>query len=129
MKRGQTAIIAAVASLLAACATPVQHAPGAEAKLEQMGKVMHVRVEGIKQAFRNDLMHLQAELYNTHATNQKVFWRVRWLDASGMQVWEDEAWKQELIYGNQKRVLQITAPTQKATDFRIELQSPNNEAF
>lgn len=117
-----------LAGLLAACGT-AQHKPGVEPKLEQLGKMEYVRVDGIKQVFRDGLMQLQAELYNEDHTNQKVFWRVRWLDADGLQVWEDEQWKQELLYGNQRRILQITAPTRKATDFRIELQSPKNQAY
>jgi uncharacterized protein YcfL len=114
--------------LIAGCNT-AQHKPGVEPKLEQLGKMEYVRVDGIKQVVRDGLMQLQAELYNEDHRNQKVFWRVRWLDADGLQVWDDEQWKQELIYGNQRRILQITAPTRKATDFRIELQSPKNEAF
>lgn len=122
------ALAISLAGLIAGCNT-AQHKPGVEPKLEQLGKMEYVRVDGIKQVVRDGLMLLQAELYNEDAKNQKVFWRVRWLDADGLQVWEDEQWKSELIYGNQRRILQITAPTRKATDFRIELQSPKNEAF
>lgn len=118
----RTILVAALIGL----ALPAQ-AQSIESKIEQFGKMSYVRVTGLKQVVREGLMTLQAELYNDDHTNQTVYWRTRWLDEAGMQVWDDEPWKQELIYGNQRKILRITAPTRKATDFRIELQSPKNE--
>lgn len=98
-----------------------------DSKLEQLGKMSYVRVTGLKQVVRDGRISLQLELFNDDRANQTVYWRVRWLEESGMQVWDDEPWKQELVYSNQRRILQTSAPTKKATDFRIELQSPEND--
>ncbi|MCX7157506.1 MAG: DUF1425 domain-containing protein [Rhodocyclales bacterium] len=116
-----------VAVLLASLVATAGIAQTIESKLEQMGKMSYVRVVGLKQVVRDGRILLQLELYNDDNRNQTVYWRTRWLDDSGIQVWDDEPWKQELVYSNQRRVLQVVAPTKNATDFRVELQSPENE--
>lgn len=115
-----------LAAALIGLAVPAS-AQSIDSKLEQLGTMSYVKVTGLKQAIRDGLMVVQAELFNSDGDNQTFYWRVRWLDDAGFQVWDDEPWKQELIYSNQRRVLQIAAPSRRATDFRIQLQSPKND--
>jgi len=98
-------------------------------KIEQMGEMRYVRVAALKSAVRDGLLKVQMELYNEDHGQQVVHWRVRWLDEDGFQVGGDEPWKQELLHGRQTRVFQTVAPSRRAADFKIELQSPENNAY
>jgi hypothetical protein len=116
-------IVAAVA-----CAPSAFAQQSIGSKLEQLGEMRYVRVAGLKQVVRDGRMNLQIEFQNDDNETRAFAWRIRWLDDAGFQVWEDEAWKQELIHGKQRRLLQTVSPSMKATDFRIELHSPENNA-
>jgi hypothetical protein len=100
-----------------------------DSKIESMGRMDHLQVAGLKSAVRDGLLKLQIEVVNDWHNQQVLHWRVRWLDEDGFQVGGDEPWKQELLHGKQRKVLQIAAPTRRAADFKIELQSPENSAY
>lgn len=98
-------------------------------KLEHMGESTYVQVAGLMARERNGFLALQMELQNTDNEPRRVFWRVKWLDESGFQVWDDEAWKPLLLQGNTRQNVQAVAPTPKARDFRIQFNAQNNSAF
>ncbi len=100
-----------------------------ESKIESMGRMDHLQVAGLKSAVRDGLLKIQLEVVNDWHNQQVLHWRVRWLDEDGFQVGGDEPWKQELLHGKQRRVLQTAAPSRRAADFKIELQSPENAAY
>jgi uncharacterized protein YcfL len=75
---------------------------------------------------RNGLLNIQAEITNTSSSNERMFYRFKWLDSSGFSAWDEEPWKPVVIYGKQKHLITVVAPTPQATDFRLVLQSPNN---
>ena len=56
--------------------------------------------------------------------------QLEWLDMDadqdGFTVWDEEPWKPVIVYGSQKQTISVVAPTFKATDFRLILQSPDN---
>ncbi|GGY25341.1 YcfL family protein [Paludibacterium paludis] len=101
-------------------------ADGLESKVEQLGTMDKIKVESIRAVKRNDFLNLQAEIANDSTSDQSLFYRFKWLDASGFQTGGEEGWKQLVIHGKQRAMIQAIAPTMQAADFRIELQSPNN---
>jgi uncharacterized protein YcfL len=85
-------------------------------------------VTDLRATKRDNLLRVQAELTNSSHENQQLFYRFKWLDRDGFSVWDDEPWKPLTVYGKQKQLIQVVAPTFKATDFRLVLQSPKNDA-
>lgn len=126
--RKHLAGLLAVASLLAATAviTPAA-ADTIASKIEAQGEMTFLKVTGLRQAMRNGLLSIQAEITNEQEGQQTMYYRFRWLDASGFSVWDDEAWKTLMFHGKDKQLIQVVAPTPQATDFRLVVQSPENK--
>jgi hypothetical protein len=123
--------MAAILALGAACITiclPVHAAEGGSiaSKVEELGKMDYLRVTDMRAAVRDNLLRIQFTVTNTSPKNEQLYYRFRWLDKDGFTVWEEEPWKPELIYGKQDKVINVVAPTFKAADFKLELQSPRN---
>lgn len=118
-------IIAGLIAALFMLSTPVM-AESIASKVEQLGKMDEVVVSGLRQVTRDGFLRVQFELTNTDNDQQQFTWRIRWMDADGFQVGSDEVWKPELIHGRQKKTLNAVAPAPQATDFKIELYSPEN---
>lgn len=106
---------------------PDTGATSIQSKLEEQGKMSNLRVTDLRAAKRNNLLNIQAEVSNLSTGNQQLYYRFKWLDRDGFTVWQDEPWKPMLVYGKQKQVINVVAPTFKATDFRLILQSPDND--
>jgi uncharacterized protein YcfL len=126
----QMTMIAALSLALGGVAFPLQ-AAAAEggsiaSRVEQLGEMTYLTFTDMRAVRRDGLLRVQVTLFNNSARNEQLFYRFRWLDEDGFSVWEEEPWKPEIIYGNQNKVINVTAPTFKAVDFRIEVQSPNN---
>ncbi len=121
MKPIRLALIAASAALSMSAS-----AAGIADKLEQLGEMTYLKVSEMRVAKRDGLLAVQVEVSNTDASNQQLYYRFKWLDESGFSVWGEEAWKPVLIYGKQKKMISVVAPTPRASDFRMEVQSPNN---
>lgn len=117
-------LLAAV-GLLLALGLPA-HAESMASKLEMLGRMTYLEVTDLRVAQRNGLLNVQAEITNTDRGNQRLFYRFKWLDASGFSVWDEEPWKPVVIYGKQRHLITVVAPTPQATDFRLVLQSPDN---
>lgn len=109
-------------------AAPANEAPSIASRIEEMGKMSYLKVSDLRAAKRDNLLRVQVEITNSSNQNQQLYYRFKWLDRDGFSVWEDEPWKPLLVYGSQKQQISVVAPTFKATDFRVVLQSPNNEA-
>lgn len=105
------------------------HAESMASKLEELGEMTYLKVTDLRVAQRNGLLNVQAEITNTDYANQRLFYRFKWLDGAGFSVWDEEPWKPVVIYGKQKHLITVVAPTPQATDFRLVLQSPNNTTF
>ena len=103
-------------------------AAGIADKLEQLGEMTYLKVTEMRVAKRDGLLAVQAEVSNTDSSNQQLYYRFKWLDESGFSVWGEEAWKPVIIYGKQKKLINEIAPTPRASDFRMEVQSPKNSA-
>ncbi|RXZ43991.1 DUF1425 domain-containing protein [Crenobacter cavernae] len=113
-----------LATSLGACLPAL--ADSVASKTEQLGQMDKVKVDNIRLARRNGLLNIQAELVNESSRNQVVYYRFKWLDDSGFATWGEEAWKPITLYGTERKLLSEVAPTAATTDFRLQLQSPEN---
>lgn len=107
---------------------PAPGAPTKASKIEMLGQMTYLTVSDLRASRRDNLLRIQAEITNTHHDNQRLYYRFKWLDRDGFSVWDDEPWKPLVVYGKQKQLIQVVSPTFKAEDFRLVLQSPDNDA-
>lgn len=115
----------ATSMITLATLAPVQ-AQTIASRVESLGEARYVKVTGLMAKERNGFLVLQFELNNGDSSAQKIYWRVKWLDDDGFQVWDDEAWKPMTVHGNARQNVVATAPTPKATDFRIQYNAESN---
>lgn len=96
-----------------------------EAKLRRTGSTFNLKIVELRAVRRNDLLTVQAGIYNESRTGAPVNYRFRWVDDAGMKVWDDEPWKPLNLFAGQTIDLTGVAPTPMATDFMIELNGSN----
>lgn len=96
-------------------------------KIEELGTMTYLKVSDLRVVKRDGLLRIQTTFSNSSNETQQFYYRFRWLDNDGFTVWEEEAWKPEVVYGLQKKVINVASPSFKATDFRLELQSRKND--
>ncbi len=97
-----------------------------DTKMEYQGKSSYVKVVGLQAKTRDGFLSLQVEVANSDYKPRKIFYRVKWLDDSGFQVWDDEPWKPMLVQGSARMNIQASAPTPKARDFRVQFNAEDN---
>ena len=130
MNKFPTKLTAALA-LAAACAAstawadevPNAVSAGIAAKLMVRGTLEGVQVTDLRSQRRNDVMVVQAEMFNTTVRDVRVYYRFRWTDAAGMQVGDGEVWKPLTILGKQSQLVKGTGYGPQATDFKIEMSA------
>ena len=102
------------------------HAASIEDKVDMLGTPKYLQIVSLNSGTKNQLLVVNAEIVNTDDRDNNAYYRVRWLDQDGDQVWDDQAWKPVLLHGNQKIRLRAVAPTTKAKDFKIEFSAEDN---
>lgn len=112
----------AYAEELAADAT----SPAIAAKLILRGQANGLKVSEMRLTRKNDVLVVQADLQNVTKKDVVAYHRFRWLDASGNQVGDGEAWKQTSVYGDQLATIKSVAPTSAVVDLRLELNVEKN---
>ncbi len=119
-----TAVLLALASLTACTHPPPAPEPNSSAsKLLLRGQPYGIQLIDMRAQRRNDVLVVQTDLANTENSDKVVYWRYRWLDASGMQVGDGDAWKPLQLYGQQTQTVRGTAPTSQVVDFRLEMNT------
>jgi uncharacterized protein YcfL len=123
-----------ITPLIAACLlgitlqAPLASSQTIASKVENQGYSRHIKLIGLMARERNGFLSLQIELANSDNETRHAYYRIKWLDEEGFQVWDDEPWKPIQLHGSQKQNLQAVAPTIKARDFRIQFNAENNWA-
>lgn len=118
-------IAVAALALLAGCATPPPPEPGSAAsKVVAMGKTKNIVVGAMRVARENGYMTVNVQLSNTSYNNKTMYYRFAWLGPEGFPITEEETWKSLTLYGEQTSFLPAIAPTPKAVDFRLEINTP-----
>ena len=70
-----------------------------------------------------DLIKIDANLNNDSKSVKRIAYKFRWIDREGMRAAEEEVWKPLMMYENSSQVITAVAPSNKAVDFRLVLQS------
>ncbi len=86
----------------------------------------HIEVGAMRVARENGFLTVKAALTNTSAKNKSIYYRFAWLGDDGFPVAPEESWKSLTLYGTQTSYLPAIAPVPQATDFRLEVQTPEN---
>jgi len=70
-----------------------------------------------------DLIKVDTTLNNDSSKVKRINYKFRWIDREGMRAAEEEVWKPLMMYENSSQVITAVAPSSKAVDFRLVLQS------
>jgi uncharacterized protein YcfL len=89
------------------------------------GTVNKIKVVDIRTTTVNERMYITIELKNDRGLRDVINYRLRWLDANGLMAAQYDPWQTIALEGFEQKTIALTAPTPKATDFRIEIQSNN----
>lgn len=100
--------------------------PSMASRIETLGILSHLDVTQMKAVRRDNLLRVQVEITNTSHKNQQLFYRFKWLDEDGFMAWDEGPWKPLSFNGLERKVFDGLSPTFKASDFRLQLQSPDN---
>jgi uncharacterized protein YcfL len=100
--------------------------PSMASRIETLGILTHLEVTQMKAVRRDNLLRVQVEVTNTSHKNQQLFYRFKWLDADGFSAWDEGPWKPLTVNGLERKLFDGLSPTFDATDFRLQLQSPDN---
>lgn len=120
-------LVALALGILAGCAAPPAPAPGSAAsKVVSLGSMEHIEVGAMRVARENGFLTVKVELKNTSHKNKSMYYRFAWLGNDGFPVASEESWKSLTLYGTQTSYLPAIAPVPQATDFRLEVQTPEN---
>jgi Protein of unknown function (DUF1425) len=96
---------------------------GIASKMIVRGDLNGLQVVDLRSQVRNEVIVVQAEVYNFFQSDARLFYRFRWIDAGGMQVGDGEVWKPLVFLGRQTQYLKGTAPGPKASDFFVEMSA------
>ena len=102
---------------------PAAVSAGMASKLIVRGELKGLQTIDLRAQRRNDLLVVQAEVVNTQPRDLRLYYRFRWIDASGIQVGDGEGWKPLVFLGLQTQFLKGTAYGPQATDFQIEMSA------
>lgn len=87
-----------------------------------LGNANAFEVKSIRTTTTVDALNVQVELLNNRGRRDVLYYRLRWLDETGMQVGQYDTWSTESFEGFQKSVLSFRAPDPRITDFRFEIK-------
>lgn len=86
------------------------------------GQIPNLTVQRLLTSQQSGHLLIQAQLANASGSKQYLDYRVRWLNASGIQVDDYTAWQLLTLEAKQTAVLKVIAPSKHARDFVLELK-------
>ena len=92
-------------------------------KVVHEGKRTTVEATEMRCTMTGDLEKIDVNLNNDSSKVKRINYKFRWIDREGMRAWEEEVWKPLLMNENTNIVVTGIAPTSKAVDYRLILQS------
>lgn len=117
-KPPETRVVDEVVSLK----TEVRQAREIEPSSRVLGSANALEVKAIRTTTTADALNVQVEVLNNRGRRDILYYRLRWLDETGMQVGQYDTWLTESFEGFQKSVLSFRAPDPRVTDFRFEIK-------
>jgi uncharacterized protein YcfL len=94
-----------------------------KAKVLMEGKRTTIQATEMRCTMTGDLLKIDVNLNNDSSKVKRINYKFRWIDREGMRAWEEEVWKPLLMNENTNIVVTGIAPTNKAVDYRLILQS------
>lgn len=86
------------------------------------GQISYLAVQKLITGQQARHLLFQAQLFNSSGARQLIDYRVRWLDANGIQVDAYMPWQVFSVEARQSAVLKVVAPNMQARDFVLELK-------
>ena len=132
LKATTLVIVSAVLSTLSGCTTAPPPPSEKQLMTNRMGDTSAVEVIDMRSVMRNNILTAQVTVKNwgpppnpktgEKQPDSKLYgYRFKWLNAGGMVVFTDEAWKPLTLTRDQSADLVGVAPTSDATVFRFEI--------
>jgi uncharacterized protein YcfL len=94
-----------------------------KAKTVYEGKRTTIADTEMRCTMTGDLIKVDTTLNNDSSKVKRINYKFRWIDREGMRAAEEEVWKPLMMYENSSQVISAVAPSNKAVDFRLILQS------
>jgi len=94
-----------------------------KAKTVYEGKRTTIAATEMRCTMTGDLIKIDATLNNDSSKVKRINYKFRWIDREGMRAADEEVWKPLMMYENSNQVITAVAPSSKAVDFRLMLQS------
>lgn len=88
-----------------------------------VGTANNIAVKDIRTSSYNNQLLIQIEVNNNRGRRDAFNYRMRWLDANGLQVIPYSSWEVVSLEGHETSVINLTSPRPEATDFRFEIKS------
>lgn len=88
-----------------------------------LGTANSIQVKDIRTSSYNNQLMIQIEVNNNRGRRDAFNYRIRWLDANGLQVIPYGSWETLSLEGYETSVVNLTSPRPDATDFRFEMKS------
>jgi len=112
-----------------AAPSPVLKAPAPTAykinhpQSKVVGAANKIQVLSMLTSTMDSKLFVQVEVFNDRGRRDVFDYRLRWLDAYGLQVVQYEPWSTVSLEGKQSSVLTFRAPRDNVTDFKFELKN------
>ncbi|MFO1390607.1 MAG: YcfL family protein [Agitococcus sp.] len=88
-----------------------------------VGTANNIVVKEIRASSYNNQLLIQIEVNNNRGRRDAFDYRMRWLDANGLQVIPYSSWDVVSLEGHETSIINLTSPHPEATDFRFEIKS------
>lgn len=87
-----------------------------------IGEAHSFHVKKMRSTTIDNLLKVQVEVLNDRGRTDILYYRVRWLDQTGMMQGQYDTWQTESFEGGQSSIINFEAPADKVTDFRFEIK-------
>lgn len=102
--------------------TEVREAREIDPASRVIGQANAFEIKAMRSTTVQDALNVQIEVLNNRGRRDILYYRMRWLDETGMQVGQYDVWTTEGFEGFQRSVLTFRAPASRITDFRFEIK-------
>jgi uncharacterized protein YcfL len=84
-----------------------------------------IEIIDVKSVFVGNMLKAQVALQSKNRATVALQYRFEWLDAQGLEISANQAWKPFLIYGKEVKSIQGVAPDPRVREFKLKLRDPD----
>lgn len=88
-----------------------------------VGTANNIQVQDIRTSSVDNQLFVQVEVKNSRGRRDAFDYRLRWLDANGLQIIPYASWEVVSLEGQEVSLISFTSPRIDATDFRFEIKA------